>query len=208
MSGVTSWWWVRHAPVTVTGGRIYGNQDVEADCDDAAVFAWLAAALPPGALWVTSHLRRTHQTAAAILAAGREAEAPPLIERDLGEQHFGEWQGLSHKELRERRDGRWHRFWLAPASETPPGGESFEQLVSRVSDTVDRLHASHGGRDIVAVTHGGTIRAAIGIALGITPEQSLAFSVENCSLTRLDHIPGRDGAAWRVVCVNRLPGVD
>ncbi len=208
MTRITSWWWVRHAPVTTAGGRIYGQRDLDADCGDHAVFAWLAGSLPAEPLWVTSQLRRTHQTAAAIWTAGGRDPAEPLVEPDLAEQHFGDWQGLTHDELSRRRDGRWHRFWLAPAAEVPPGGESFEQLVGRVAGALERLHDSHGGRNIVAVAHGGTIRAALAIALGIDPEQALAFSVGNCSLTRLDHISGKDGAAWRVVCVNRLPGGD
>ncbi len=211
MSTVTSWWWVRHAPVTSAGGRIYGQRDLDADCDDRAVFDWLAEHLPAEPLWVTSQLRRTRQTAEAIWEAGRRETAEPLVDPDLAEQHFGDWQGLTYEELSRQRDGRWHRFWLAPAAEVPPGGESFEQLVGRVGGALDRFHESHGGQDIVAVAHGGTIRAALAIALGIEPERALAFSVANCSLTRLDHIEGsegkgKEGAAWRVVCVNRLPG--
>jgi alpha-ribazole phosphatase len=56
------------------------------------------------------------------------------------------------------------------------------------------------------VAHGGTIRAALGHALGLTPSRSLAFETANCSLTRLDYI--EDGAklpAWRIVAVNHLP---
>ncbi len=206
MTRVTSWWWVRHAPVTTAGGRIYGQRDLDADCTDRAVFEWLAEHLPAEPLWVTSQLRRTRQTAEAIWDAGRQGAVEPLVDPDLAEQHFGDWQGLTYEELNRQRNGRWHRFWLAPAAEVPPGGESFEQLIGRVGGALDRLHDSHGGRDIVAVAHGGTIRAALAIALGIEPERALAFTVANCSLTRLDHIEGKDGAAWRVVCVNRLPG--
>jgi broad specificity phosphatase PhoE len=58
----------------------------------------------------------------------------------------------------------------------------------------------------VAVTHGGTIRAAIGLALGLTPQAALAFSTDNCSLTRLDHLATGDGEGlWRVVAVNSRP---
>ena len=119
---------------------------------------------------------------------------------------------MTNAELTAQRDGAWHRFWLAPAHEAPPGGESFTAVVERVSGTVRRLSATHAGRDIVAVTHGGTIRAALAIALNIDPEQALAFSVDNCALTRLDHIAGAAGShapddtdAWSVRLVNALP---
>ena len=35
---VTRWWFVRHAPVIGVNGRIYGQDDLEADCADEAQF--------------------------------------------------------------------------------------------------------------------------------------------------------------------------
>jgi len=64
----------------------------------------------------------------------------------------------------------------------------------------------HAGRDIIAVAHGGTIRAALALALGLEPEAALAFTIENCPITRIDHVNGPGvGNDWRVVTVNRLP---
>jgi alpha-ribazole phosphatase len=206
---VTRWWWIRHAPVTSHGGRIYGQRDLDADCGEAALFEALAALLPADAVWLASHLRRTHQTAAAIVAANGGAGPELVIEEDLAEQHFGDWQGLTHAELAARPDAAAHRFWLAPAHVAPPGGESFEQLVDRVGRAVARVTARHAGRDLVAVAHGGTIRAALALALDLPAERALAFSIDNCSLTRLDHIAPAEGAAppqWRVAAVNRRPG--
>jgi len=210
---VTRWWWVRHAPVVGHDGRIYGQDDFDCDCSDQATFRFLARVLPRDALWVTSHLRRTQRTAAAIVTEMEAGAAvPPLVESDLAEQHFGAWQGLTNVELAATRDGAWHRFWLAPAHEAPPGGESFVAVVERVSAVVRRLSTTHAGRDIVAVTHGGTIRAALAIALDIDPERALVFTVDNCALTRLDHIAGAAGShvsnptdAWSVRLVNAVP---
>ena len=67
-----------------------------------------------------------------------------------------------------------------------------------------RITAEHAGRDIVAVVHGGTIRAALSIALGIEPERALGFSIDTCSVTRLDHLKGAS-EAWRIVAVNQHP---
>jgi broad specificity phosphatase PhoE len=209
----TRWWWVRHAPVVEHGGRIYGQDDFNCDCSDAATFQALARLMPADPVWVTSHLRRTHQTARAIREhLPRDTQPEPLAEPDLAEQHFGDWQGLTHDELAESRNGAWHRFWLAPAVEAPPGGESFVQVIERVGAVIARLSREHAGRDIVAVTHGGTIRAAVAIALDLDPERALAIATENCGLTRVDHIageagshaPGTDGV-WRIVHVNLSP---
>ncbi len=209
----TRWWWIRHAPVTGHEGRVYGASEVPCDVSARDVFQRLAGRLPADALWVTSHLQRTSQTAEAIRTEmSPEQAATPLPVARLAEQNFGDWQGMSRADLAERRDGAWHRFWLAPAHERPPGGESFEDVVERVSKSITELTEQHRGRDIIAVTHGGTIRAALAFALEIAPERALAFEIANCSLTRLDFVPGSIGShhpstwgAWRVGQVNLAP---
>ena len=56
--------------------------------------------------------------------------------------------------------------------------------------------------DVVIVSHGGAIRAAVAHCLRIGPDNALHLSVQNLSLTRLE----RSLEGWRVVCVNELPG--
>jgi broad specificity phosphatase PhoE len=67
------------------------------------------------------------------------------------------------------------------------------------------MNEAYQGSDIVAIAHGGSIRAALAIALGLPPRGGLAFTTDNCSLTRLDHYLGSDGEGWRVVMVNHRP---
>ena len=125
---------------------------------------------------------------------------------ELAEQDFGEWQGLTYEELEESRAGDFHRFWHAPAHEIPSGGESFIAVIERVSRAIHRLVETYPGRDIIAVAHGGTIRAALALALDLDPEAALAFTIENCSITRIDRIDGPGmGHGWRVVRVNQPP---
>lgn len=203
MTLVTRWWWIRHAPVTTDGGRIYGQTDVECDVSDRESFEALANMLPRDAVWVASNLKRTHMTAAAIRAAGLEAPEP-IVDRDLAEQNFGAWQGELRSEVYARNPD-WRGFWLAPAHSAPPGGESFVQLIERTRNAVTRFNESHAGRDIVAVAHGGTIRAALALALKLDPEMALAFTTDNLALTRIDHIFQAQGEAWRVWAVNLPP---
>jgi alpha-ribazole phosphatase len=206
---VTRWWWIRHAPVVGTQGRVYGQMDVACDCSDTAAFAALAQRVPDDALWIATPLSRTQRTAAAIAAqlaaAGRKPPPQPLLEPAFLEQSFGAWQGKTYREIGDDSPtSPAHRFWLAPAIETPPEGESFAAVVARVSQAKTEISRRHAGRDIVVVAHGGAIRAAVAHALGIPPETALALSVDTLSLTRLDHIdgPGK-GHNWRVGLLNR-----
>jgi alpha-ribazole phosphatase len=160
---------------------------------------------------VTSHLTRTHMTATAIVRAGLPGPEPipgpgVILEHDLAEQSFGEWHGMKYTDLTAMQAEAYHRFWLAPAHQAPPGGESFIAVMERVSRTIRRLNAEHAGRDIIAVTHGGTIRAALAEALDLSPEAALAFSIDNLSLTRIERFDGPGvGHGWRVVSVNQRP---
>ena len=212
MTDITRWWWVRHAPVVGFDGRFYGGADVDCDVSDTASFANLASWLPKGAVWITSHLKRAHATADALIDAGINPEER-LEDPDIGEQQYGEWEGITYTELAERQleaanGGPWHKFWLAPADHRAPGGgESFIDVIDRVSAVMRRVSESHEGRDIVAVSHGGAIRAALAYTLEIDPDKALCLSVENLSTTRMDHISGPGiGGDWRVVFVNVRPG--
>ncbi|MDP3415219.1 MAG: histidine phosphatase family protein [Falsiroseomonas sp.] len=196
---------VRHALVEPSARAVvYGSMDV-ALCElalrqEAAAYRWLAARLPEGARWVVTPLSRTRATAAAIFAAGY-APAPLEVEPDLAEQHLGDWQGLSHERFAALIRHPPHPFWPHAAEEKPPGGESFAEVVQRVSAVLDRLVQDAPGRDIVIVAHGGSIRAAIAQAMGLSPHQALIFSVRNLSMTRLE----RHGMDWRVAAVNEEP---
>jgi len=204
----TRWWWVRHAPVLDVEGIIYGSDDVACDTTDRESFEGLASILPADALWLTSHLSRTHRTAGAIREAGLDYPEP-IIEEHLGEQCFGDWQGQSWGEMQKTDPDVYHAFWETPARNSPPGGESFQDLIARAGAVIDRRTSENKGHDIVAVAHGGTIRAAISHGLQLTPETGMSFSIGTLSITCLEHVEGGllkgKGSAWRVVYINRSP---
>jgi broad specificity phosphatase PhoE len=152
-------------------------------------------------------LRRTHETARAIWAADRKKFAGVSFEEiaALAEQDLGEWQGLNRAEFFSSRKPTPGSFWFAPAEERAPSGESFADLVARVRIATVNLCEANRGRDIIAVAHGGTIRAAIAIALDLKPQAGLAFATDNCAITELDFYEDDGGQGWRVVSINHQP---
>ena len=203
----TRFWLIRHAIVEENARTIlYGTMDV-ALCPhtleaQVPMYAALARRLPRPATWLASPLSRTRRTAAAIFRAGYPEQAV-TIEPDLIELAFGDWQGLVYGDLPARLTRPAHAFWPLGAEERPPGGESMADGIARLGATLERLADAHAGQDVIAVSHGGAIRAAIAHAIGVAADTALHFSIENISLTRLDHTP----RGWRVACVNELPGV-
>lgn len=202
---VTRWWWIRHAPVFNGGGRLYGQEDLEADVSDTARFQTLAALLPRDAVWLATPLVRTTQTMAAIGDAGGYQPEPALIAPFM-EQFFGDWQGLRWDEMEARDPSGYAAFWDDPSGNAPPNGESFAGVIDRVAPEMEQLTETHAGRDIVCVAHGGSIRAAIAYALDLHHERAMALAIDNLSLTRIEHVEGGTlkgrGKSWRIVGIN------
>ncbi len=198
----TRFWMIRHALVEENArAMLYGTMDVplcpEALVADVPMYRALAASLPRPAHWVVTPLSRTRLTAEALFRAGYP-EQPLAVEPALVEQNLGEWQGLAHAALPAQLQHPPHPFWPLGGEEVPPGGESMAGVIARVGPAMERLAFEHAGQDVVVVSHGGAIRAAVAHAIGIGADNALRLSVQNLSLTRLE----RHSAAWRVVCVN------
>jgi broad specificity phosphatase PhoE len=203
----TRWWWIRHAPVREDNGCIYGQQDIGCDTSDGVVMKAVGKILPRNAIWFASNLKRTHQTAEAIWEAGYPRPSMLIQEAAFAEQNLGEWQGLNRAAFFASRPIEVGSYWFAPVEDPAPGGESFVDLYERVKIAVDRINADHAGRDVIVTAHGGTIRAAIALALGGLVEKGLAFTIDNCSVTRIDHLASRGRSGWRLPMVNQQPWI-
>ncbi len=198
----TRFWLIRHAIVDEASRAVlYGRMDVglsaESLVTQAALHRSLASRLPRDALWFVTPLRRTRDTAEIIHRAGYPS-CPLAVEPGLTEQDLGQWQGLRHADLPARLTDPAHAFWPLSAIETPPDGESMLHVLDRVGEALERMAAEQQGRDLVCISHGGAIRAAVAHALGVGAQAALHLSVQNLSLTVLE----RYEAGWRVVMVN------
>src|SRR4029450_184320 len=199
----TRWWWVRHAPVREDNGCIYGQKDLGCDTSDRVVFEAVGKILPRNAVWYASNLKRTHQTADAIWAAGfpKPSEMPHV--NAFAEQDLGQLQGMNRAAFYASLPVGRH--WLTGIDEPAPGGESFMDLYNRVCAAIERFNTEQAGRDVIVVAHGGTIKAAVALALGGQPAKGLAFDIDNCSVTRLDHLSSANYTRWAVATVDHQP---
>ena len=202
------WWWVRHAPIE-TGGR-YPLPEAMPDMAAASpALDALAAALPRDAVWLASPLARARATARALIERVDRRGVAPVTLDGLAEQDFGAWAGSAYDAVYAETGVE---AWRDPAALRPPGGESFADLVARLGRALDRFDpAANAGdafpRDVIAVAHVGTVRAALAHALGLAPAAALRFCIAPLSLTRIDRLAGDDG--WLVTAVNHgSPGAD
>lgn len=155
----------------------------------AAVAADELATLEP-MLLVSSDLCRATATAAVL---GRACELPVVTDRRLREDDVGAWQGLTYQEVAARFPEAY-ATWLRGGE--PEGWEPFLDLGRRAAGCLMELLAEvPAGGTVVAVSHGGTIRAAIGVLLGLDRSRwSIVGPLGNCSWSVL----AETGSGWRL----------
>lgn len=148
---------IRHAETEWNAaGRIQGRSDTsisERGRRDAE--SWR---LPPGlspARWVTSPLRRARETADVL---GVDAAVEPL----LAEMDWGDWEGESLSDLRNRLGDEMAANEGHGLDFQPPGGESPRMVQERVSPWLTALAGC--SEDTGAITHKGVIRAIVALA--------------------------------------------
>ncbi len=110
---------------------------------------------------ITSPLRRAGQTADEVAAA---TGAPVVTDNDQRETDFGQWEGLTFAEARQR----WPEevtAWLADPAAAPPGGESFVTVEARVQAARSRLLAAYRDQTVLLVSHVTPIKVLLTTAL-------------------------------------------
>jgi probable phosphoglycerate mutase len=110
---------------------------------------------------VTSDLSRAVDTAAPL---ARVIALEPVADARLRELHLGDWQGLTTEQARQRFPQE-HADWRAGRDVARGGGETYQQAGVRAVECL-REHLPESGV-LLAVTHGGTARAALGVLLGL-----------------------------------------
>jgi broad specificity phosphatase PhoE len=140
----------------------------------------------------SSPLRRAVET--AELVAARHGLEPRPVDA-LREVDVGSWQGLTRTEIESRFPEQFRR-WLA-FGQGWEDGETYEEMGVRVIHGLSELSARHDGESVVALTHGGPIRAAIAAASGISHSEARRREpvVGNCVVVEVD---AQDGILRRV----------
>ncbi len=133
-----------------------------------------------GALFVTS-LRRTHETAAPLVAAtGLE----PTVVPELREVYLGEFEGGEYRVRAGRGDPAIKRVFENESWAEIPSGEPAEEFAARTRAGVERIVAAVGpDTTAIAVVHGAVIGELCRQAAESRP---FAFvHSDNCSITRI-----------------------
>jgi phosphoserine phosphatase len=144
--------------------------------------ARLLAATRIDAVW-SSPLARARDTAAIIAAPHGLAVQESEAFREMG---FGDWEGLTRDEVRERFPDA-HRAWAETPHEAAwPGAETLAAVRARALAGLEALRAAHAGQTVCLVSHGITGRILILEALGLGPDRLWSFQLSSTGISELE----------------------
>lgn len=199
---------IRHAPTVYPKGTLPPyDPDITLDGFEQTL-SKLAKHLPAEASWLESPLSRCRKTADAIIAYGAAHKTRAVIPA-LEEQRHGDWHGRKvadvWDELKDGPKSNWHFLHHDIAA---PHGESFVDLIKRLEPVMKQIISSEDD-EIVVVAHAMVIKAIVGMALGMSPAQSLSMTIDPLSLTEMTYmasgaIKDKDaGGAWQLRRLNQ-----
>lgn len=174
---------VRHARIAAhCRGKLIGASDVPLDHSGEIQACGLAARVARWSPQVcfSSPLRRCRQTASAAVP-----RLPVHLDADLSEINFGEWECRTFAEAAAGDPllaDRWAAFRPDFAF---PGGESVDRFLRRVRAAADRLTRAEAST-VLAVTHGGVMRAMMCYLLGLEPRHYVAFDAPYAAMAVID----------------------
>lgn len=182
-------WLVRHGETEWSrAGRHTSVTDLDLTAAGAAVARRLAPELAgrPFAQVLTSPRLRARRTAEL-------AELQAEVDDDLAEWAYGEYEGLTTPQIRERVPG-W-TVWTHPC----PAGETAAQVGSRLDRVVARARGADG--DTLVVAHGHSLRVLAARWLGLSPRDGRLFRLDTATVSVL----GDDRGVPVVALWNGLP---
>jgi probable phosphoglycerate mutase len=122
-----------------------------------AAAGYIAASWKPDAVY-TSPLGRCRETGAAIAAPFR-LEPQPID--GLADIDYGEWQGLTRDQAKERWPDETELWFRVPHLAAIPGGETLAVVLSRASAALRDVLRHHPEQSVVLVGHDSVNRVLL-----------------------------------------------
>jgi probable phosphoglycerate mutase len=133
-----------------------GTQMAQAFADAYKDVPWTAVFASP--------MKRTVATATPLCnVTGMEMQ----LRDGLKELHYGDWEGLSVDEVRQKYGENYVQWLTEPAWNPPSGGESAVQVASRASLVIAEIEEKYTNGNVLVVSHKATIRILLCSLLGI-----------------------------------------
>ena len=133
----------------------------------------------------SSDLLRARQTAQVI---AQRLGVPVSLDARLREVNLGLWEGMFGEDVARQYPTEMEERARNPAHARPPEGETVIELAERISQALSDIAHAHPQRDVIIVSHG----LAIAAALCLADEQSLMQVFERVPENAAAHV-----LSWR-----------
>lgn len=114
---------------------------------------------------------------------------------------LGPWEGMTINEIKEKYGEHFRIYREDPANFRLPGAETFIELAERTYNAILEIVNRHKGKNILLVSHGTAIKAAIIKILGIDIANYTKFRIDNASISIIGFIDDDPGKPV-VLCLN------
>ena len=119
----------------------------------------------------------------------RAGDTPDVAVDDrLREIDFGEFEGLTYREISARYPKKYDEWMTRPTSVAFPGGESFVTMSARVRLAVEQIRRLHGGKTVAIVSHGGVNRIVLAAALDLDARHIFRLDQAYACLNVIDYL--------------------
>ena len=134
----------------------------------------------------SSDLLRALQTAQAVSSG---CGLNIVTDAGLRERGFGEFEGLTFKEIEQRWPEQSERWRKRDPTFGPLGGEALADFYARSITTVTQLASAHPGQTIAVVAHGGVMDCLYRAATRLGLQAPRSWQLGNASINRLLYTP-------------------
>lgn len=131
---------------------------------------------------VTSPLSRC---ATPAMAWAEQKGIPCIIEPRVAEMHYGAWEDKTAAEIQASFPGILEQWRRDPTGMRPPEGESPEELRQRLHNWLGETISSCQGQHLLLVSHSGSLRMLISMALGAPIAATRQLAMPYCCWSRL-----------------------
>ncbi|MEW5944939.1 MAG: histidine phosphatase family protein [bacterium] len=182
---------VRHGETAWNLEEVFrGRKDVPLNETGERQVEKLGAALKGEEISVvySSPLSRSMATSRAVAhARGVEiVQSPELV--DIS---YGEWEGMSNKEVEERHPDVMRRWKQAPGEVKFPGGESLDEVRRRAVGFLEDVLKRHRGQTVVLSTHRVVCKVLVLHCLGLDNSRFWNVRQETAAYSVFDYEDSR-----------------
>lgn len=131
----------------------------------------------------SSCLSRAISTAMII---SKKLEVSLYCDKSLNEINYGDWEGLTLKEIRELYPNEFMRWRTVPHKLRVPGGETLEDAQKRIISFVNELQVSSKGKNVLFVSHSTINKLLLQYILGMELCNYYRLKQDNCCLNIIE----------------------